>query len=274
MESTNTAAAAGDEEEEEIEEEEVEVIDVDNDASSGALPVNVVEGHVNATQAAERGAVNDGLFVPNDLSTGGTEGDSEVEVEVEKFFYDADGGKAYLCFKELMRCDDLREVQYSTLQLVQLLELGKLEKGAVSTESKYNSRNGRWFNLKQKKNDSSSEGVEGPSNGESDLYIERDSLIQLNCKRGRNVCVENYRVLAFFNKFYNKWYLPTEDKFVWTNNKSRVENIHVLARLVKKVGSSYEEVQLEADGDWGPQQVYCIRHFKDILKVENQLDDL
>ncbi len=81
-------------------------------------------------------------------------------------------------------------------------------------------------------------------------------------------------MLAFFTKFYNKWYLATEDKFVWTNNKTSVQNVRVLARLVKKVGSSYEEVQLEADGNWGPQQVYCIRHFTDIVKVENQLDDL
>ena len=47
----------------------------------------------------------------------------------------------------------------------------------------------------------------------------------------------------------------------------------MLARLLKKTGSWYEEVKLVADGDWAPKQVFCVRGFKDILKVESELVD-
>jgi len=41
------------------------------------------------------------------------------------------------------------------------------------------------------------------------------------------------------------------------------------ARLVKKVGSTFQEVNLESGGDWEPRQVYPISHFRDIVKVES-----
>ena len=50
--------------------------------------------------------------------------------------------------------------------------------------------------------------------------------------------------------------------------------MHILARLMKKSGSSYRKVELVAGGDWGPKQVYCIKNFSDILKVENELVDM
>ena len=38
------------------------------------------------------------------------------------------------------------------------------------------------------------------------IYIERDSLILLNCKRGGVSSIESYCVLYSFMKYYNKWY--------------------------------------------------------------------
>jgi hypothetical protein len=43
--------------------------------------------------------------------------------------------------------------------------------------------------------------------------------------------------------------------------------------MMKESGTSYREVVLEAGEVLGPQQVYCIKNFKDILQVENELVD-
>ena len=171
-----------------------------------------------------------------------------------------------------MRCHNIGDVGVCALKLVQLLQLGKLEKGAVSTSSKYNSRNGRWFSQKSKKDCSIGE-VESDEVLDK-LYIQWDSLIHVNCKRGKSVSVEKYRVLAFFSKYYNKWFVTSEDKFIWANDPSTLKNTRVLARMVKKCGSSYQEVELEAGGDWGPKQIFCIKKFSDILKVENELIEM
>ena len=48
----------------------------------------------------------------------------------------------------------------------------------------------------------------------------------------------------------------------------------MLARLLKKSGSSYRDVDLKAGGDWSPSQVYCIKSFGDILKLEGGLVDI
>ena len=69
-----------------------------------------------------------------------------------------------------------------------------MKKGATTSDSKYKSLNGRWFSQKGKKI--------GSENGTGDLddvlYIERDSLIQLKCTRGKSISLESYRVLVFF----------------------------------------------------------------------------
>ena len=37
--------------------------------------------------------------------------------------------------------------------------------------------------------------------------FERDSIIQMNCKQGKQESVEYYRVLSFFMNYYNKCYI-------------------------------------------------------------------
>ncbi len=44
------------------------------------------------------------------------------------------------------------------------------------------------------------DGDQGNEFEEKELFIERDTLIQLHCKRGETVTVENYRVLCPFAK--------------------------------------------------------------------------
>ena len=62
-----------------------------------------------------------------------------------------------------------------------------------------------WFNQKQKK----------PSKEEvtdviEDIYIRSNSLIHVRCKRGSAETVECYWVLAFFTKYYIKWFVSIE----------------------------------------------------------------
>ena len=78
------------------------------------------------------------------------------------------------------------------------------------------------------------------------MLIKHDSLVRLNCKRGKAMSPEYYRVLGFFSKYYNKWWVAEENQFSWTSGSSRNKSNRILGRLMKKVGSSYREVELKA----------------------------
>ena len=106
------------------------------------------------------------------------------------------------------------------------------------------------------------------------MLIKRDSLVRLNCKRGKAMSPEYYRVLGFFSKYYNKWWVTEENQFSWTSGSSSNKNNRILGRLMKKVGSSYREVELKAGGDWAPHQVYRMVPFDEIVCIENELVDL
>ena len=172
-------------------------------------------------------------------------------------------------FQILLTTEDLHDVSSSALNLVQLLQVGKLEQGAISTLSKFKSRNERCFNQSKTKTITDKEGN---TIRKDSLYIQRDSLIQIHCKQGKSESVENYRVLSFFTKTYNKWYPAEEEKFLW-NDESAKKKVSVLARLMTKQGIVYREAILKAGGDWSPKQVYCIKDFKDILTLGNTLED-
>ena len=59
-----------------------------------------------------------------------------------------DGSATYDQFKGLFICD---EVNVCALKIMELLSLGKLDKGATASVAKYRSSNEMWFNQKQKK---------------------------------------------------------------------------------------------------------------------------
>ena len=87
---------------------------------------------------------------------------------------------AYDCFKKLLLCNDINKVGSHALNLVQTLQLGKLEKGAVSSAAKFKSRNQRWFTVNNKKKvfDNENKTV-----SDTNIYIQRESLIELPCTR-------------------------------------------------------------------------------------------
>jgi hypothetical protein len=229
-----------------------------------SLPANVVQTYMDEINDATK---DDTPTAEEPHQTNQDEESAPGDAEVQHFFDLGDVDGAYNEFKALILCRDIGSVSACAHKLVQLLELGTIEKGSVLLASKHNSRNGRWFNQKVK-TVVCDDGVDSTNDG---LYIQQDSLIQLKCKRGKSESVENYRVLGFFTKFYNKWFVSLEDRFAWDNDQSSVKNVRVLAQLMKKSGSSYQEVTIEKDGDWGPGQVFCVKGFVDILKVENEL---
>ena len=83
-----------------------------------------------------------------------------------------DGSVAYDQLKELLICDSLDQVDVCTLKLMELLSIGKMDKGTTSSAEKYKSRNERRFNQKQKKpsKEEVTNGIEDPIIGATDLY--------------------------------------------------------------------------------------------------------
>ena len=235
--------------------------DDDTDSTGDAGGVTVTTNHVAEIQQLDADSEEDG---DDDVKVASKEGEVAPTDEAENFFDSRASSDACDMFKSLLGCDDVTSVCGCACNLVELLQLGKMEKGALTTASKCNSRNGCWFGQKQKKDSSVEDG------SDADLHIKRDSLIQLTCKHGKSEAVENYRVLAFFTH-HNKWFIAMEKRFLWENDVSKCKNVRVLARLMKQSGSNYQEAALEAGGDWNPKQVFCIKTFKDILKVENVL---
>jgi len=76
-----------------------------------------------------------------------------------------------------------------------------------------------------------------------------------------------------FRKYYNKWCVSLEENFTWIRIPSAVKNaqVKVMVRLVKKqAGSNYKEATLKAGGDWGPNQVFCVVYYKEIIDVDDQ----
>ena len=64
-------------------------------------------------------------------------------------------------------------------KMLQLIQLGKLEKGAISTSSKVNSRHGRWFS-QEKKSVLVGDNVGGSL--DVDICIHRDGVVvQVKC---------------------------------------------------------------------------------------------
>ena len=82
---------------------------------------------------------------------------------------------------------------------------------------------------------------------------------------------EHNQLATTTEMYYNKWYVAGEEIFPFPQDPSRDK---VLVRLMKNSGSSYHEVKLDTDGDWGPKQVFCTKKLSEILKVESELVEL
>ena len=78
-------------------------------------------------------------------------------------------------------------------------------------------------------------------------------------------------MLCLFTKYYNKWYICVDDKkFVWKRDS---KSVCFSVRMKQKRGSSYEEVILEKNGDFGPWCIFRICTMGEILDVISDLVD-
>ena len=107
------------------------------------------------------------------------------------------------------------------------------------------------------------------------VCVKRDTVIQCKCKHGAVETIAYYRAVAFFVKYYNKWFMALDDKFVWSEDKTKMKKgVRIMARLMKKNGLTYGEVDLVKNGDWGPQHIYTIKSLNDdVLEVVCDLVD-
>jgi len=212
--------------------EEDDVEEVSQDINSvNSLPVGILEHH-EICQATSDESIDDVLILDDDeddASTATDEASSETLFDAEAQY------SAFDYFKRLMRCSDIVIIPDCALDLIKLVDLGKLEKGAMSSAAHFKSRNGRWFSQTKTsgKNKEKQRLVGATDAGDTaaavteasvdPIFIQRDSLIQVKCMRGSAESVENYRVLALFSKYYNKWYVSLENSFPWTGNPSAVK---------------------------------------------------
>jgi hypothetical protein len=157
----------------------------------------------------------------------------------------------------------------SCYNLMAMVDLSKNERGSISLDGKAKSLQQRWFGMKKSMTVSSDGNDEGGIDScECVRYLERNSLISLKCKRGRFESIEMYRVLGLFTKYYNKWFIATEEKIVWDKRSKQVK---VLARMVKRQGAAYEEVKLEENGNLGPKSIFCMKLMSEILSVDESV---
>jgi len=145
-----------------------------------ALSADVIANYV--TEIQQVGDNDDELpIVVEELVTSNLSMDGD---DILPLFDNGNSVMAKEAFKALIDCVDLDDVCDKALSLVKVLQLGHIDKGAVTTASKFNSRNGRWFSQKKKKDsrDVSLDQVCEDKACDDVLYIQRNSLIRLNCK--------------------------------------------------------------------------------------------
>jgi hypothetical protein len=163
------------------------------------------------------------------------------------------------------------DVLLQSAKLMDMLTLG-CDKGSITMDHKFKSRTERWFTATRNlaKNWDSSTNHEW-----THLVLRRDSIIELHLRKGGQEQVLEYRALAFFTKYYNKWFVSIESEFPWVNDKAFTKpKGRVLARLVKRSGAVYQEVKLETGGEWAPQHVFRSVPFDAILRVGNDLVEM
>jgi hypothetical protein len=181
--------------------------------------------------------------------------------------------EAFHQFKTMIQeTDTLWEVLVESGKLMSLLTLG-CDKGSIDIGGKFKSRSERWFGTKKQCENGSNDLQ--PESDQSLVRLRRNSIIKLRVKKGGREMLLEYRALAFFIKYYGKWFVSLPDEFHWKlENGGAVPKGRVLARLLEKHGDSYEEAKLVIGGDWAPNHVFTSVTFDEIVQVGDELVDL
>jgi hypothetical protein len=88
---------------------------------------------------------------------------------------------------------------------------------------------------------------------------------QLMCKQGigrnQSKTLQLYRVLALFDKHYNKWYIIEENKKEWYPSFPKGKYL-VLASMVEKdvLFDKYEDVLVEESNDWNAHSIFVLKY--------------
>ena len=178
-------------------------------------------------------------------------------------FNDENGGVVSFELGNLLESKDIATMGCQVVKIMELMQLGKHEKGSIVPDGKYKSLNARWFGCQKKLKDSKGHSVE-----DSGIYIRRDTLIKMKCKRGRSETIEYYRVFAIFSKGYNKWWIHLDDDKVLFVPGSKKYKIFGRMMMQEQSGEM-KEVELEKNGEWGPKSIFTIRHMSEIESVED-----
>ena len=108
----------------------------------------------------------------------------------------------FLIMKE--GCSNITSIGFYATKIMELLQLGKIDKGLVSKHGKYTFISSCWFRNKPNKEN----GYKYNKVQESgDVYIEHAILITTKYKRGKYDSIKFYRVLSIFRIYYNKWFI-------------------------------------------------------------------
>lgn len=190
----------------------------------------------------------------------------------ENFDDNIPSSDACLQFKSMIQeTTTLREVLTESGKLMSLLTLG-CDKGSIDIGGKFKSRSERWFGARVATGEGLNE--EQPGSDQSLVQLRRDSVIKLRVKKGGREMILEYRALAFFIKYYGKWFVSMPDQFRWELGSGAVPKGRVLARLLEKHGDSYEEAKLEAGGEWAPNHVFTSVPFDEIISVGKELVEM
>jgi hypothetical protein len=145
-------------------------------------------------------------------------GDNKNENEISFDSLSLKGKMALDYLLMLLQTTQVEGVGHTALKLIRMLQLGKLDKGALSTsgDAKYKTLIGRWFSAKK----TSTEMVIGNTNGsklvDGSVYIRQDTIITLDAvNQDKAVSVEYYCVLGLYNKHYNNLYMEVADEVLW-----------------------------------------------------------
>ena len=88
------------------------------------------------------------------------------------FFDSGNSSGSYMQFKRLVSCRDIFYVSINALHLIELLQLGHIDMGAVDTGLKFKSHNQRYFIAKKK--DTSPVGLDDDGNTTGKVYAVSD----------------------------------------------------------------------------------------------------
>ena len=177
-----------------------------------------------------------------------------------------ENGEVAKKFRKVLESVSLRDVAGACEGAMNALVLKRRESGAVGSEQKCKSLQGRWMEKKNEKEINDNTG-----DGNLNMELRRDRLIKIRVGKedARQEC--SFRTLGQYTKTYNKWY-PDDKCQAWTKNAGKGK-CRVLARMVEQdpCFGGYKDVN-PLDSRWASDCVYVLCDAKDITFVGGMME--